>query len=102
MTNFEMNCNANNQRFGITLNGIQYRLQIVWRTFSQCWVMSILNLDGTPVISEIPLVAGANLLEQYQHLGFGGELYAFNVDNPEIPPSFSSLGSEGKLFWVAE
>ena len=53
------------------------------------------------LVCGIPLVTGIDLLEQYQHLGFNGGLYAYENDT-DVPPSFDTLGVSGGLVWATE
>lgn len=89
------------QRFSISLNGVTYQLRSVWNAIAQVWVVDIADSSGQPVVSGIPLVCGANLLEQFDYLAIGGELIAQSDNDPNSPPTFDSLGSTGHLYFVA-
>lgn len=89
------------QRFSISLGGVTYQLRSVWNPLAQAWVVDIADSSGQPIVSGIPLVCGANLLEQFDYLGIGGELIAQSDNDPNVPPTFNSLGSTGHLYFVA-
>jgi predicted Zn-dependent protease with MMP-like domain len=100
MANFEIPLTPNPQRFNITLSGVQYRLAVVWRNAEQGgWVLDIADVNGNPIIQGIPLVTGANLLEQYDYLGLGGVLWCQTTDNPDAVPTFDNLGVGSHLYW---
>lgn len=48
------------------------------------------------------MVTGADLLAQYGYLGFGGSLYVQTVQNPDATPTFTNLGTDCNLYWVAD
>lgn len=91
------------QRFGITLGGVDYRLTTQYRNAPEAgWTLDIADNSDQPIVQGIPLVTGANLLEQYPHLGFGGRLFVQTLDDPDLPPTFNNLGTESFVFWVTD
>lgn len=67
------------------------------------WILDILNSSdkpGRPIVCGIPLVTGANLLEQYSHLGISGELWVATDADPDAVPTFDNLGQAGRLYFV--
>ena len=91
------------QRFGITLGGTDYRLTTRYRNAPEGgWTLDIADNNDVPVVVGIPLVTGANLLEQYPHLGFRGRLYVQTLDEPDAVPTFDNLGRDSLLFWVTD
>ncbi len=85
------------QKRNVQLSGVDYELTLTYR---QGWVLDITDISGNPKITGIPLVTGANLLDQYQHLGLNGGLYVQTTSNPDAVPTFDNLGADGQLYWV--
>lgn len=85
------------QTFGITLGGIDYRLTLLYR---DGWTVDIADGGGNPLVGGIPLVTGADLLEQFRHLGFQGGLFVQGAAGPDALPTFEDLGFGSKVYWV--
>jgi len=88
------------QKFTVTLNNVTYNFRLRWCDPSQCWVLDISDIADTAIVLGIPLVTGANLLEQYDYLGFAGGLYVYTDGSPDTVPNFDSLGANGHLYYV--
>lgn len=99
-TAFEIPLAAAPQKITIALGGVTYRLVFVWNTVSLCWVLDIYSADSAPVLLGVPIVTGADLLAQYAYLGFGGQLIVQSDPDPDLVPSFASLGAGGHVYWV--
>ena len=82
-------------------NGNTYNLQTAF-LFNQnpCWVMNIADANNNPLANGIPLVTGADLLEQFAYLGLGVSLYASTDGDQDIPPSWWDMGSTAHLWLV--
>ena len=93
------------QRFTVTLLGLDYVFVIKWNTVSKNWVLDIYNGTGDlPILRGVPLVTGANLLEQYQYLEIGGALVVLTIavgHSPEEVPGFNDFGTNGHLYFEA-
>lgn len=88
------------QRLTISLGGVQYRLTVKWNVQAQIYILDIADLNGVPILSGVPIVTGADLLAQYEYLGFGGQLIAQTDFDVDLPPGFTNLGTTGHLYWV--
>lgn len=89
------------QTFSITLGDTTYQLTLLYRNVDQGgWFLDIDDGAGNPLLHGVPLVTGANLLEQYGHLGFGGGLFVQTSDDPDAVPTFENIGRDGLLYWV--
>ena len=88
---------AEQQSFGITLAGKEYRLTVRWFDAPEAgWTLDIEEPDkAAPIVMGVPLVTGCDLLE---HLEFGGELWM----EGELPPSLENLGSDVELVFVVQ
>ena len=91
---------AEPQSFGITLAGKEYNLTVRWFEAPEGgWHLDIQHPDNAaPIVMGIPLVTGANLLEQYESLEFGGELWV----EGELPPNLENLGTTAPLVFIVE
>ena len=89
------------QQFTITLSGVEYTFTIQFRNIvNGGWVLDIGDDLNNPIVQGIPLVTGANLLEQYGYLGFVGGLFVQTNSDPDAVPTFENLGIDGLLWYV--
>lgn len=96
---FEIPLSGNAQRFDIVLSDVDYFMQFVWNSIANCWVLDISDLNSNPIVQGIPLITGADLLAQFQSLGFTGGLICTTDDGVGIP-TYAGLGSTGHLYFV--
>ena len=100
-TAYEIPLIAGPQQLVISLAGTSYQLTLHWCVPAAAWVLDIASSDGsTPIVSGIPLVTGADLLEQYAYLGIGGKLVAQTDGDVYAVPTFNNLGNGGRLYFV--
>lgn len=93
---------AQAQRFQVQLGQQTYTLRVVWNTVSSCWVMDIADAEDVPIVQGIPLITGADLLEQYGYLGIPGRLIVQTDNDPNAVPTFLNLGEAGHLYYLVE
>jgi Domain of unknown function (DUF6983) len=87
--------------FTIPLAGVTYTLTVKWNPVNAYWVLDVADSSGTvPIVGGIPLVTGADLLEQYGYLSFGGQLICQTDFDVTAPPTWSNLGTTGHLFFL--
>lgn len=99
---FEIPLSPDPQTFVIALGGEIFRLRFTYATASGGgWILDIFDSNGNALVCGIPLVTGADLLEQYRHLGIPGGLYVQGDPDPDDVPTFENLGSDSTLFWVS-
>lgn len=91
--------NKPEQLFNITIAGITYDVRIVWNTRSQQWSISF-STDGEDIITGIALAGGVDITKQYT-LDFNN-MFAINLVNPELDPTFAGLGTDSKLFILTD
>ena len=101
-TPFEIPLSANPQIFIITLNQIDYNINLYWCDPANCWVIDISDTSGNKILSGIPLVTGVDLLEPYSYLNFGGQLIVQTDHTTLEVPTFDNLGTNGHLYWVTQ
>jgi hypothetical protein len=100
-TYFEIPLSPDPQTFVIALGGIEYRLRLTYQDADGGgWVIDLSDNQGGALVQGIPLVTGADLLEQYQYLGIGGALYVQGSPDPDSVPTFENLGNDSILFWA--
>lgn len=88
------------QVFSITLNGTSYILTLVYRdTDMGGWILDIADSTGANIVCGIPLVTGANLLDQYAYLGIKGGLVVATDGAFLTPPTFDNIGVIGHLYF---
>lgn len=88
------------QSFGITLAGKEYRLTVRWFDAPEAgWTLDIEEPEKAAfIVMGIPLVTGADLLEQFRYLEFSGELWV----EGELPPTLENLGTDVELVFIVE
>lgn len=89
-----------NQEFDIPLNGVTYHLKFRWSNAQQCWSMDIEDSQRNLILPGVPLITGCDLLEQFDYLGLKGAFVVQSTNNPDLVPSFSTLGDTGNLFFI--
>jgi hypothetical protein len=88
------------QRFLITLAGVQYTLTCRWNAQADAgWILDIANSNQVPIVTNIPLIVGDDLLDGLEYLMFGGSLYVFNANDPNAVPTIDNLGTDSNLYF---
>lgn len=88
------------QQFTISLAGATYGMKLQWCAPAACWIMEISDANGNRLVGGVPLVTGADLLEQLGYLGIGGSLVVQSSNDPYEVPDYDSLGSTGNLYFA--
>lgn len=88
------------QRFTITLAGVSYNMILRWNEPGQFWGLDILDQNDEDILTGVPLITGANLLEGYDYLNFGGALTVSTDYDVGAPPTSSNLGSQSHLWFT--
>lgn len=89
-----------NQAFSITLAGALYKVAIIWR--AGCWYMDLSDSSNSLIAGSIPLVTGADLLEQYAYLGLGFSLFVVCDADGQDYPTENDLGIGSHLIIATE
>jgi hypothetical protein len=100
MTAYEIPLSAKPQTFSIALGGVTYKMTLRWNVPAAAWMLDIADATGNPMVGSIPLVTGVDLLGQYAHLGFIGQLVVQTDHDPDAVPTFDNLGTTGHLYFV--
>lgn len=100
MAFFEIPLTPNAQKFFITLFGVTYQMQLVWRSADEGgWFLDIADGSGNALVNGVPLVTGANLLAQYTDKGFNGKLFVTTDGDPTATPTFANLGVASHVYF---
>ncbi len=82
----------------ITLDGVRFRLQSNYSSFSDRWYVSIFDLTGVLVLGSIACMPGIDLLLPYKHLAVPqGELFCSSPTRE--PPTFATLDAASRLLY---
>jgi hypothetical protein len=89
------------QDFTITLSNKELRIVSKWNSANEGgWVLDIYDAEtNLPIVVCIPMVAGADLLEQYEYLGLNGRLVVFTDGDEMAVPTIDNLGTESNLYF---
>lgn len=92
------------QDFFITLANRELRIVSKWNPSNEGgWVVDIHDGEtDEAIIMNIPMVTGADLLEQYEYLGLNGQLIVFTDGDETAVPTLDNLGSESNLYFKTE
>lgn len=97
----EFPLNPESQRMQITLGSVEYIVRFYWcASLYPGWTMDISSLDDTPLARGLPLTAGEDVLQQLGYLGFEGEIRVATDDDQLIEPTYSNLGSNGRVYFI--
>jgi hypothetical protein len=92
------------QSFTIELSGKEYLITCRWNdAIEGGWFLDINDsITALPILHNLPLVSGNNLLEQYEYLGIGGSLVVLTNGDQTAVPTLDNLGVESFLYFVTE
>lgn len=92
------------QFFEINISGVLYRLTSKWNdAFEAGWVLDFQNANTSEYIaSNIPLVAGVNLLSGLEYLNFNCIMYIYTDGNQNSVPTLLNLGIESNVYFDTE
>lgn len=92
------------QDFSITLANKELRMVTKWNASDEGgWLLDIFDgITDASIISCVPLVTGADLLEQYEYLGLGGRLIVYTDGDELATPTLENLGVESNVYFQTE
>ena len=91
------------QRFSITLKEQALILQVRWNHEGESWVFDMFEGETeAPILLNMPLVTGVDLLAQHQHLNFSGSIVVATDGNVDLEPTLNNLGEESNLYYIVE
>lgn len=88
------------QQFPITLAGVEYNITNKWNDIGQFWCLDIEDSNNNPIVSNVPLITGADCLAGLGYLGIGGSLYVLTAGaSPFDIPTLYTLGVDSNLYF---
>ena len=92
------------QTFQISLAGKDYSMTCRWNSAVEGgWSLDFSDAEsGEPIVANIPLVTGVNLLDGLAYLGFGGKLYVYTDGDELAVPTLDNLGVESNLYFETD
>lgn len=100
MTKYEIPVTPYPQSFSITINNVQYTLNLLWNEQSGTWTLDINSFNNTPILTALPLVANIDLLEPFAYLNFGGQLIVQTDGNLSQLPTYDNLGTLSHIYFI--
>lgn len=89
------------QKFRIQLGGVTYTLTFSWNNApTGGWVVDIADANEVPIVAGLPLITGADLLEQFAYLGIGGQLIVQSDFDVNAVPTYQNLGLTSHLYFL--
>jgi hypothetical protein len=89
------------QQFLIPLNGVYYTMTNKWNDMGQFWTLDIADQNNNPIVSNIPLITGADCLAGLDYLDLGGSLYVYSSGSDvNAIPTLDNLGVDSFLVFV--
>lgn len=100
MTIFLMPLVAIAQSFNITLNNINYTITCRWNDAQDSgWVMDFVLADTlVPLVFNVPLITGADLMDGLEYLGIGSFI-VYTDSDPLSVPTFDNLGVNSNVYY---
>lgn len=104
MTTFVLPLQNVPQVFDIALAGVNYTMTCRWNAAPDAgWVIDLVNADsGLPVVSNVPLIAGADCLAGLEYLGINGQLIVLTDGDAFAVPTLENLGVESFLYFLTD
>lgn len=90
-----------NYRFGTSLDGVQYTMDVRWNTRDEAWYLDVLAEDGTPIRRGIKVVLGSLLGGRCIDPGFpDGVMIVADLARLGRDASIADLGDRVTVFFV--
>lgn len=100
MAVYEIPLSGYPEQFEVEINGTTYIMRVRWNHELNRWVLDLGRSATDWLIRNLALVAGQNLLEQYESLGLGFELHIQCNGKPDDEAAFDNFGVEAHLYAV--
>lgn len=104
MSTFKLPITNVPQEFNITLANKEYLMTCKWNdAFEGGWVLDFVDaIKNLPIVANIPLITGANILSGLKYLGFEGELWIYTDGDDFAVPTLENLGVESNLYFITD
>ena len=87
------------QRLVVPLLSTTYNLRTRWSVSNNSWMLDISDANNNLLVGSVPLVTGADLLEQYGYLELGfGLLVEMTSGPPNTVPGYGDLGVNAQVY----
>lgn len=92
------------QTFNIALGGKEYLMTCRWNDAPDAgWAVDFTDaISGNNIVSNIPLITGADCLAGLEYLGFNGQLIVYTDGAELLPPTLDNLGVESNLYFLTD
>ncbi len=92
------------QSFLISLAGKSYLMTCKWNDAPEAgWVADFADgITNEPIVANLPLVTGTDILDGLEYLGFQGSLFVLTDGNQFAVPTLSNLGNESNLYFQTD
>lgn len=92
------------QQFDITLGGKEYLLSCRWNDAPDAgWVLDFVDaITNESIVSNVPLITGADCLDGLEYLGFNGQLVVYTDGDDLAVPTLLNLGVESNLYFLTD
>lgn len=87
------------QEFSITISDDVYDIRIVLNSRTGIWTIGFAQ-SGTDLLNGIALVGGVDILRQFNIPITNA--FVINLENPDLDPSKTNLGTVAKLFILTD
>lgn len=106
MTNYFSLTSAPNQTYSVIISGSKRNITFIltqrYNAQAGYWALGIYDKANFPIVLNIPLLCGYDLLDQYGYLDIG-HLYLINVGDQSIEyPNDKNIDGAFELKWVLE
>ena len=104
MTTFIIPVSNTPQTFAIALAGKEYLMTCRWNSADEGgWVLDFKDaLTNESIVSNVPLITGADCLAGLEYLEFGGKLVIYTDGDEFAVPTLENLGVESNLYFQTE
>ena len=99
---YELPLQGVNELFETEINGSTYTMRVRWNHKLQQWTLDLARNAKDWIIRNLALVAGQNLLQQYDHFALGFELWISVDGDPNADATFNNLGSKARLLVIID
>ena len=88
------------EKFDISLSDVNYILVSRWNDADEGgWIIDFYNENESPILMNVPLVTGDNLLGQYEYVGIAGDIYVFTDGDDFAVPTIDNLGNGADVYF---
>jgi hypothetical protein len=104
MSLFKIPLSPTPQTFQIALAGREYSMTCKYNSAEEGgWVLDFADAEtAEPIVANIPLITGADVLSGLEYLGFGGSLFVYTDGDQNAVPTLENLGVESNLYFETE